>query len=96
MGWTEGMIAGEQKSARLPNMPCTGGRELKQMLANAVSELAEAKEALADETTALEQRERRVQNAEKNHAWTSKMLLEHLQTCAACRTRESALRPAVK
>jgi hypothetical protein len=66
---------------------------LKQMVANAVTELAAAQVSLTDATVPLAQREKRVRNAEENHIWTSQMLVDHLRTCAACRARESAMRP---
>ncbi len=77
-------------------MPCSAGRELKQMLVNATNELAEANDAMADANVPKAQRDRRLANANKNHAWTSSTLLEHLDRCSACRERESALRPAYK
>ena len=77
-------------------MPCSAGRELKQMLANAIVEYSAANEAMDDTTVPQAQRERRFQNAKNNHAWTSATLLEHIERCTACRERESALRPAYK
>jgi hypothetical protein len=77
-------------------MPCSAGRELKQMLANAIIEYSAANEAMDDETIPLQLRERRLDNAKKNHTWTSATLLEHIERCTACRERESALRPAYK
>jgi hypothetical protein len=77
-------------------MPCSAGRELKQMLANATNEMAVATDALQDKSTDPQQSQRRLENARKNHAWTSSTLLEHLGRCSACRERESALRPAYK
>ena len=77
-------------------MPCSAGRELKQMLANAIIEYSAANEAMDDPAIPQPQRERRLQNAKKNHAWTSCTLLEHIERCSACRERESALRPAYK
>ena len=77
-------------------MPCSAGRELKQMLVNATNELAAATDAASDKTVPVDQRERRRKNATNNHAWTSSTLLNHLTTCSACRERESALRPAFK
>jgi hypothetical protein len=77
-------------------MPCSAGRELKQMLANAITEYAAANEAMEDATIPQAQRERRFENAKKNHTWTSATLLEHIERCSACRERESALRPAYK
>ncbi|WP_213806145.1 hypothetical protein [Granulicella sp. dw_53] len=77
-------------------MPCSAGRELKQMLVNATNEMAAATEALGDTSVAQAQRERRIENARKNQTWTSTTLLEHLERCSACRERESALRPAYK
>lgn len=64
------------------------------MYANATTELAHATEAMIDESIPLAQREKRLRHAKENHQWSSKTLLEHLETCVACRTRESALRPA--
>ena len=77
-------------------MPCSAGRELKQMLANAANEMAAASTALHDKSTDPQQSQRRLDNARKNHTWTSTTLLEHLERCSACRERESALRPAYK
>ena len=77
-------------------MPCSGGRELKQMHANAITELAQATDSMTDESIPLTQREKRLHHAKDNHQWTSKTLLHHLETCVACRARESALRPAYK
>jgi hypothetical protein len=77
-------------------MPCSAGRELKQMLVNATNELVAANDAMADPNIPKAQRDRRLENANKNHAWTSSTLLEHLDRCSACRERESALRPAYK
>jgi hypothetical protein len=77
-------------------MPCSAGRELKQMLANAIVEYAAANEALDDDTIPQALRDRRFDNAKKNHTWTSATLLEHIERCTACRERESALRPAYK
>ncbi len=77
-------------------MPCSAGRELKQMLANAIIEYSAANEAMTDHTIPQDLRERRLQNAKKNHAWTSSTLLEHIERCTACRERESAMRPAYK
>jgi hypothetical protein len=78
-------------------MPCSAGRELKQMLVNATNELAAATaDAASEKTVPAKQHERRLQNAINNHAWTSSTLLNHLTTCTACRQRESALRPAFK
>ena len=77
-------------------MPCSAGRELKQMLSNAITERASATDAMEDTSVSIEQRERRLYNAQKNHTWTSSTLLEHIERCTACRERESALRPAYK
>ncbi|CAN5464644.1 hypothetical protein BH10ACI4_BH10ACI4_21810 [soil metagenome] len=77
-------------------MPCSAGRELKQMLINATNELAEATDAMANPAVSRPLRERRLQNAQTNHTWTSSTLLSHLENCSACRERESALRPAYK
>jgi hypothetical protein len=77
-------------------MPCSAGRELKQMLVNATNEMASASEAMSDPTVPQDQRERRLQHAKNNHTWTSATLLEHLRSCSACRERESALRPAYR
>ena len=78
-------------------MPCSAGRELKQMLANAIIEHSAGNEAMDDETIPLELRERRLHNAKKNPTpRTSATLLEHIERCTACRERESALRPAYK
>jgi hypothetical protein len=77
-------------------MPCSSGRELKQMLSNAITEYAAANAAMDDESIPIQQRERRLENAKKNHTWTSATLLEHVDSCSACRERESALRPAYK
>jgi hypothetical protein len=77
-------------------MPCSAGRELKQMLANAIIEYSAANEAMDDTTIPQSLRERRLQNAKNNHTWTSSTLLEHIERCTACRERESALRPAYK
>ena len=66
------------------------------MLANAIVEYSAANEAMDDDTVPLQQRERRLDNAKKNHTWTSSTLLEHIERCTACRERESALRPAYK
>jgi hypothetical protein len=77
-------------------MPCSAGRELKQMLANAITELTAATEAMDDPSVPVEQRERRLQHARKNNTWTSSTLLEHVERCVACRERESAMRPAYK
>jgi hypothetical protein len=77
-------------------MPCSGGRELKQMFANATTELAGARLALTDETIILVHRQKRLRDAESNHKWTSAKLLDHLNTCEACQARESAIRPAFR
>ena len=77
-------------------MPCSAGRELKQMLVNATNEMAAATDAVQDKTTDPQQSQKRLENARKNHTWTSSTLLEHLGRCSACRERESALRPAYK
>ena len=77
-------------------MPCSAGRELKQMLVNATNELAAAANAALDKAVPAEQSKRRLNNATSNHAWTSSTLLDHLTTCSACRQRESALRPAYR
>ena len=77
-------------------MPCSGGRELKQMFANATTELAAARLALTDETIILVHRQKRLRDAESNHKWTSAKLLDHLNTCEACQARESAIRPAFR
>jgi hypothetical protein len=77
-------------------MPCSAGRELKQMLANAIIELTAASEAMFDEAVPLHQRERRLRHAKENHTWTSTTLLEHVGRCSACRERESAFRPAYR
>jgi hypothetical protein len=77
-------------------MPCSAGRELKQMLINATNELAAANDAMADPAVLQAQRERRLQNAKRNHNWTSSTLLKHLASCSACRERQSAVRPAYK
>jgi hypothetical protein len=66
------------------------------MLANAIVEYSAANEAMDDDTIPLHLRERRFDNAKKNHTWTSATLLEHIERCTACRERESALRPAYK
>jgi hypothetical protein len=66
------------------------------MHANATTELVHATESMIDESIPLAQRERRLHNARENHKWTSRTLLHHLDTCVACRARESALRPAYK
>ena len=77
-------------------MPCSAGRELKQMLVNATNEMASAYDSQEDASIPKEQRERRLKNAKDSHTWTSSTLLEHLQNCSACRERESALRPAYR
>jgi hypothetical protein len=77
-------------------MPCSGGRELKQMFANATDELGAARKAMADEAVLLVNREKRVRNAEENHKWTSATLIEHLNRCEACQSRESVMRPAYR
>ena len=77
-------------------MPCSAGRELKQMLVNATNELASANDALGDPAVPAPQSERRFQNAKSNHTWTSATLLSHLSACSACRERQSALRPAYR
>jgi hypothetical protein len=77
-------------------MPCSCGRELKQMLVDATHEMAAASEAMSDPSIPQSQRERRLQNAKNNHTWTSTTLLEHIQRCSACRERESALHPAYR
>ena len=77
-------------------MPCSAGRELKQMLANAIIELSAATEAMSDENVTIELRQRRITNAKSNHTWTTTTLLEHIDRCSACRERESALRPAYR
>ncbi|MCU1321213.1 MAG: hypothetical protein JWM43_862 [Acidobacteriaceae bacterium] len=77
-------------------MPCSAGRELKQMLVNATNELAAATDAMADPAVSQPVRQRRLENARQNHTWTSSTLLTHLQNCSACRERESAIRPAYK
>jgi hypothetical protein len=75
-------------------MPCSGGRELKQMFANATTELAAARGVQTDESLPLEHRKKRLRDAEANHKWTSAKLLDHLNTCTACQERQSAIRPA--
>jgi len=75
-------------------MPCSAGRELKQMLVNATNELAAAGEAMSDTSVPQSQRERRLHNAKSNHTWTSTTLLHHLETCSACRERGSTILPA--
>jgi 7-cyano-7-deazaguanine synthase in queuosine biosynthesis len=77
-------------------MPCSAGRELKQMLVNATNEMAASADALHDKSADPQQSQKRLDNARKNHTWTSSTLLEHLGRCSACRERESALRPAYK
>lgn len=77
-------------------MPCSCGRELKQMLVNATNEMAAASEAMSDTSVPQSQRQRRLQNAKNNHTWSSTVLFEHLQSCSACRARESAVRPAYR
>jgi hypothetical protein len=77
-------------------MPCSGGRELKQMFANATTELASARVAMTDEAITHAHRQKRLQDAEANHKWTSAKLLEHLNTCTACQERQSAIRPAFR
>ena len=64
------------------------------MLANAITELTAATEAMDDPSLPIEQRERRLQHARKNHTWTSNTLLEHVERCVACGERESAEGPA--
>ena len=64
------------------------------MFANATTELASARVAMADETIILVHRQKRLRDAESNHKWTSAKLLEHLNTCVACQERASAIRPA--
>ena len=64
------------------------------MFANATTELASARVAMADETIILVHRQKRLRDAEANHKWTSAKLLEHLNTCTACQERASAIRPA--
>ncbi|MDE3105842.1 MAG: hypothetical protein KGK08_11760 [Acidobacteriota bacterium] len=64
------------------------------MHANANHELLLAQQAQQDDSIPQEQRDRRLRNAQANQKWTSDTLLKHLETCSACRTRESALRPA--
>ena len=66
------------------------------MYANATIELAHATESMIDESIPLAQREKRLRNAQENHKWSSNTLLHHLETCVACRSRESALRPTYK
>ncbi len=77
-------------------MPCSGGRELKQMFANATTELAAARIAMTDEAFPHAHRQKRLRDAESNHKWTSAKLLEHLNTCTACQERQSAIRPAFR
>lgn len=66
------------------------------MYANATTELAHSTEAVTDESIPVAQRQKRLHDAQENHKWTSKTLLHHLETCTACRARESALRPSYK
>jgi hypothetical protein len=66
------------------------------MFANAADELAAARKAVADESVPQAHREKRVRNAEDNHRWTSTTLQNHLDSCVACQTRESVIRPAFK
>ena len=76
-------------------MPCSAGRELKQMLANAIVEYAAANEAMDDDTIPQQLRERRSTTPKEPHL-DLRTLLEHIERCTACRERESALRPAYK
>jgi len=77
-------------------MPCTGGRELKQKLANAVIELATARKMLTDESVSPSYRTKRLRDAEANHEWADGMLYKHLDYCFACHARESAIRPITR
>jgi hypothetical protein len=72
-------------------MPCSAGRDLKQMLANAIHEMAAASEAMSNRDVSLELRERRLFYAKENHAWASTALYAHLETCSVCRTRQQTI-----
>jgi hypothetical protein len=68
-------------------MSCGAGRDLKQMLANSIHEMAAASEAMSDQSVSLDLRERRLFHAKENHTWASTTFRTHVEGCAACRER---------
>ena len=68
-------------------MSCSAGRDLKQMLANAIHEMAAASEAMSDESISIDLRERRLFHAKENHSWASTTLRAHVEHCVACHER---------